>query len=45
MKGLIYIIILVCCMFTFIPMFVLLIEHIFSGRDSILQKLLDGITE
>ncbi len=45
MKGATSALILIFCMFLFIPMFLLLIEHMVSERDSILQKLLNNMNE
>ena len=43
MKGFFSLIILITCIFMFIPLIILIFEHICSGRDSILQKLLNNI--
>lgn len=43
MKSLFFLIILAACVATVFPFWLLVFEHIFRGRDSILQLLLDGI--
>ena len=43
MKSLFFLLILAACVVTAFPFWLLVFEHIFRGRDSILQLLLDGI--
>lgn len=45
MKGIMSIVILLMALFMVIPMFLLIFEHMLEGKDSILQKLLNNITE
>lgn len=45
MKGFINAILLFICLFTFIPFVILIFEHLISGRDSILQKMLDSMID
>jgi hypothetical protein len=43
MKGFMAFLILIFCVFLFIPIFLLIFEHMVSEKDSILQKLLNNI--
>lgn len=33
------------CLFTFLPLLFMVLEHMVSGGDSILQKLLDNMSD
>jgi ABC-type sulfate transport system permease component len=45
MKGFINLILLMICLFMFLPMILLVIEHLVSGNSSVLQRMTDNIKE
>ena len=45
MRSLSSLIIMLICLFTFLPIVFLIFDHMARGRDSVLQKLLDDMSD